>query len=126
VTVYLDLEDALEQIAFLGFRVKDIGLLDSALARPKTSLFGEDAYPDLSTKAAAMMHSLIKNHPLMDGNKRTGWLLFVSFIAANGYLHDMTSDEAFDLTIGLATDALTLEMAAKIIKSHLVPRPGAF
>jgi death-on-curing protein len=126
VTVYLDLEDALEQIAFLGFRVKDIGLLDSALARPKTSLFGEDAYPDLSTKAAAMMHSLIKNHPLMDGNKRTGWLLFVSFIAANGCLHDMTSDEAFDLTIGLATDALTLEMAAKIIKSHLVPRPGAF
>jgi death-on-curing protein len=122
VTVYLDLEDALEQVAFLGFMVKDVGLLDSALARPKTSLFGEDAYPDLPTKAAAMMHSLIKNHPLIDGNKRTGWLLFVSFLAINGYQHNMTSDEAFDLTIGLATDALTIEAAAEIISKHLVLR----
>jgi death-on-curing protein len=122
VTVYLDLEDALAQVAFLGFMVKDVGLLDSALARPKTSLFGEDAYPDLPTKAAAMMHSLIKNHPLIDGNKRTGWLLFVTFIATNGYQHDMTSDEAFDLTIGLATDVLTIEAAAKIISKHLVLR----
>jgi death-on-curing protein len=122
VTVYLDLEDALEQVAFLGFMVKDVGLLDSALARPRTSLFGEDAYPDLPTKAAAMMHSLIKNHPLIDGNKRTGWLLFVSFIAINGYQHNMTSDEAFDLTIGLATDAFTIEAAAKIISKHLVLR----
>jgi death-on-curing protein len=122
VTVYLDLEDALEQVAFLGFMVKDVGLLDSALARPKTSLFGEDAYPDLPTKAAAMMHSLIKNRPLIDGNKRTGWLLFVSFLAINGYQHNMTSDEAFDLTIGLATDVLTIEAAAKIISKHLVLR----
>ena len=122
MTVYLDLEDALAQVAFLGFMVKDVGLLDSALARPKTSLFGEDAYPDLPTKAAAMMHSLIKNHPLIDGNKRTGWLLFVSFIAINGYQHTMTSDEAFDLTIGLATDAFTIEAAAKIISDHLVIR----
>ncbi len=122
MTVYLDLEDALAQVAFLGFMVKDVGLLDSALARPKTSLFGEDAYPDLPTKAAAMMHSLIKNHPLIDGNKRTGWLLFVSFLAINGYQHNMTSDEAFDLTIGLATDVLTIEAAAKIISKHLVLR----
>jgi death-on-curing protein len=122
VTVYLDLEDALAQVAFLGFMVKDVGLLDSALARPKTSLFGDDAYPDLPTKAAAMMHSLIKNHPLIDGNKRTGWLLFVSFLAINGYQHNMTSDEAFDLTIGLATDVLTIKAAAKIISKHLVLR----
>ncbi|MDE0868632.1 MAG: type II toxin-antitoxin system death-on-curing family toxin [Aquiluna sp.] len=122
MTVYLDLEDALEQVAFLGFMVKDVGLLDSALARPRTSLFGEDVYPDLPTKAAAMMHSLIKNQPLIDGNKRTGWLLFVTFIATNGHQHDMTSDEAFDLTIGLATDVLTIEAAAKIISKHLVLR----
>jgi death on curing protein len=59
---------------------------------------------------------------LVDGNKRTSWLLFVSFIAANGHLHNMTSDEAFDLTLGIATDALDLQSAAEIIKSHLVPR----
>jgi death-on-curing protein len=122
MTLYLDLEDALEQVKFLGFHVKDIGLLDSALSRPKTTVFGEDAYPDLATKAASLMHSMIKNHALIDGNKRTSWLLFVSFIAANGHLHNMTSDEAFDLTLGIATDALDLESAAEIIKSHLVPR----
>ena len=92
MTEYIELEDALEQIAFLGFHVKDMGLLDSALQRPKTSLFGEDAYPDLQTKAAAMLHSLIKNHPMVDGNKRTGWLLFLSFIAANGFQHNMTTE----------------------------------
>jgi death-on-curing protein len=122
VTQYLDLEDALEQVAFLGFYVKDMGLLDSALQRPKTTLFGEDAYPDLATKAAAMLHSLIKNHPMVDGNKRTGWLLFLSFIAANGFQHDMTTERSFDLTIGIADGSLELPAAAKIIQEHLVPR----
>jgi len=109
-------------LLFLASWSRTSVFLDSALARPRTSLFGEDAYPDLPTKAAAMMHSLIKNQPLIDGNKRTGWLLFVTFIATNGYQHDMTSDEAFDLTIGLATDVLTVEAGAKIISKHLVLR----
>jgi death on curing protein len=122
MTQYLDLEDALEQVAFLGFYVKDMGLLDSALQRPKTTLFGEDAYPDLATKAAAMLHSLIKNHPMVDGNKRTGWLLFLSFIAANGLQHDMTTEQSFELTIGISDGSLELEAAAKIIQEHLVPR----
>ena len=99
-----------------------MGLLDSALQRPKTSLFGEDAYPDLQTKAAAMLHSLIKNHPMVDGNKRTGWLLFLSFIAANGSQHNMTIEESFSLTLGIADGSLELEQAADIIRKHLVTR----
>lgn len=122
MTEYLDLEDALEQVDFLGFFVKDVGLLDSALQRPRTQLFGEDAYPDLPTKSAAMLHSLIKNHPLVDGNKRTGWLLFVSFIAANGFVHNMTVDQSFELTLGLAEGRIDLQAAAEIIRRHLVPR----
>lgn len=122
MTEYIELEDALEQIAFLGFHVKDMGLLDSALQRPKTSLFGEDAYPDLQTKAAAMLHSLIKNHPMVDGNKRTGWLLFLSFIAANGFQHNMSTEESFSLTLGIADGSLELEQAADIIRKHLVAR----
>lgn len=122
MTIFLELEDALEQIKFLGFYVKDVGLLDSALQRPQTSVFGEDAYPDLATKAAALMHSMVKNHALVDGNKRTSWMLFVSFIVANGYIHNMTADEAFDLTLGLATDAIDLASAAEIIQKHLVSR----
>jgi death on curing protein len=122
VTEYIELEDALEQIAFLGFYVKDMGLLDSVLQRPQTSLFGEDAYADLPTKAAAMLHSLIKNHPMVDGNKRTGWLLFLSFIAANGFKHNMTTEESFSLTLGIADGSLELEQAAEIIRKHLVWR----
>lgn len=122
MTHFLELEDALEQVKFLGFHVKDLGLLDSALQRPRTTVFGEDAYPDLSTKAAALMHSMVKNHALVDGNKRTSWLLFVSFIAANGYRHDMNTQQAFDLTLGIATDQLDLEAAAAIIRQHLIAR----
>ena len=68
---YLNVEEALELIRLLGAGpVRDVGLLDSALARPQSSAFGEDAYPTLRLKAAALMHSLVKNHSLMDGNKR--------------------------------------------------------
>lgn len=120
MTTYLELDDALEVIHALGFFVKDIGLLDSALARPKTTVFGTDAYPRLPLKAAAMSHSLIKNHALVDGNKRTTWTLMVSFLFINGYRHDFSVDEGYAWTLDLATDAITLEQAAEIIEQHLV------
>lgn len=119
---YLEIDDALEQVAFLGFYVKDAGLLDSALRRPQATVFGEDAYPSLSLKAAAMMHSIIKNHPMVDDNKRTSWILFVSFIVRNGYIHNMTDQQGFDLTLNLATDQIDIFQAAEIIDSHLVSR----
>lgn len=120
MTAYLSLEDALVQVKYLGFHIKDLGLLDSALARPQTTLFGADAYQTLELKAAAMMHSFIKNHPLVDGNKRTSWMLFVSFLVINGYEHDFSVDEGFEFTLGMATDQYSLDEAAEIIKSHLI------
>ena len=54
--------------------IRDVGPLGSAVARPQTTAFGEDAYPDIWTKAAALLHSIVKNHALVDGNKRLGWL----------------------------------------------------
>jgi death-on-curing protein len=123
MTQYLTLEDALTQVKAFGFYVKDPGLLEAALSRPKTTVFGEDAYPTLHLKAAAMMHSIIKNHPMIDGNKRTSWLLMVSFLWINGYQHNMTTDEGFNLTLGIAESRLELEAAATIIESHLVARP---
>jgi death-on-curing protein len=121
MTIYLELDDPLEVVRRLGFFVKEVGLLDSALARPRTALFGEDAYPTLSLKAAAMSHSLIKNHALVDGNKRTTWALMVSFLFVNGYKHDFTADEGYNWTLGLATDRLNVEAAAKLVQEHLVP-----
>ncbi|MFY0670496.1 MAG: type II toxin-antitoxin system death-on-curing family toxin [Aquiluna sp.] len=116
---YLSLEDALQQIAIAGFYVKDAGLLDSALARPQTSVFGEDAYPTLEVKAAAMTHSVFKNHPMVDGNKRTSWFLLNAFLYINGYLLEMSTEEGLEFTLGVATDQLSLEQAAEKIRSHM-------
>jgi death-on-curing protein len=120
MTNYLELEDALQQISVAGFYVKDLGLLDSALARPRTTLFGEDAYPTLELKAAAMVHSIIKNHAMVDGNKRTSWFMLSSFLYINGYFIEMTADEGMEFTLGIATDKLTLDEAANMIRKHMV------
>lgn len=82
--------------------VRDLGLLESAAARPGTSVFGEDAYPDLETKAAALLESLVRNHALIDGDERLGWLALVLFLALNGRRLDVDDDEAYDLVLGVA------------------------
>jgi death on curing protein len=120
VTQFLELEDAIQLVARAGFYVKDLGLLDSALARPKTTLFGEDAYPELELKAAALVHSVIKNHPMVDGNKRTSWFLVNAFLYINDQYLEMTTEEGLEFTLGLATDALNLKEAGAIIRRHLV------
>ena len=89
MTYFLTLEDVTELgIAMLAeegeeFLIADVGLLDSALMRPQTSAFGEDAYPSLRTKTAALMHSLARNHPLVDGNKRMAWAATKLFLRFN-------------------------------------------
>ena len=84
---YLDLDDLLFLAAqLLGDPppVRDMGLLGSAAARPQTSVMGGDAYPDIWEKAASLLQSLVKSHPLVDGNKRLGWLATAVFLELNG------------------------------------------
>jgi len=116
---YLTLEDALEQVEFFGLRVRDQGLLHAAVERPRSSAFGVDAYSDVETKAAAMLHSLFKNHALYEGNKRLGWLLFTSFLVINGYRHSFTETAGLQLVNGLITDELDLAAATQLISEHL-------
>ncbi|YCK36244.1 type II toxin-antitoxin system death-on-curing family toxin [Actinomadura sp. ATCC 39365] len=87
-------------------QVRDLGLLEAALLRPRTSLFGHDAYPDLVTKAAALLHSIVTNHPLVDGNKRAGWLTTYVFLAKNGIELDPADDDAYDLVVAVASGKL--------------------
>ena len=82
--------------------VRDLGLLDAAVHRPRASLLGQDAYPDRFTKAAALLHSLARNHSLVDGNKRLAWLATYVFCAKNGVELDPTDDDAYDMVIGVA------------------------
>ncbi|MET8363387.1 type II toxin-antitoxin system death-on-curing family toxin [Micromonospora sp. NPDC005194] len=96
----------------LGVGIRDAGLVESAVARPKTSVFGEDAYPDLWTKAAALLHSLVNNHPFVDGNKRIGWIVTIAFLLQNraftvAQLDETDQDIAYDLVISVAESRLT-------------------
>ena len=88
MTVYLDLDDvmavAAAALAPAEVLVRDVGLIESAIARPQASAFGADAYPDLHVKAAALLESLARNHPLVDGNKRLAWVAMRLFLALNG------------------------------------------
>jgi len=86
--------------------VRDYGLLESALARPRASAFGEDAYPDLHEKAAALLHSLARNHALVDGNKRIALAATIAFFGMNGIRLTLSNDEAYDLVMSVATGAL--------------------
>jgi death-on-curing protein len=105
VTRHLTTEQALRiaRAAVGGpVEVRDLGLLDAAVHRPRASVLGQDAYPDVFTKAAALLHSLARNHPLVDGNKRLAWLATYVFCAKNGIELDPTDDDAYELVVGVA------------------------
>jgi len=85
-------------------------------------MFGEDAYPALDRKAAALLESLVRNHPLFDGNKRTGWTLLVAFLWINGFQHDFAADEGFALVVGGAEGRIDLDEAERTIRRHRVSR----
>jgi death-on-curing protein len=104
--------------------VVDVGLLDSALARPATVLFGTDAYPDLATKAAALMHSVARNHALLDGNKRLSWVLAKLMVAFNGMTLSASEDEAVSFVLGACQGLVPLEDMAKWIANHSVGSDG--
>jgi death on curing protein len=87
-------------------QVRDIGLLESALARPQASAFGSDAYPDLAAKAAALLHSLARNHGLVDGNKRLALAGVIAFCGINGRRLTLTNDEAYELVVAVADGTL--------------------
>jgi death-on-curing protein len=102
---YLDLDDALAAAdAAVGGRaqVRDLGLLESALARPRATVYGDDAYRTLDDKAAALLHSLVTSHPLVDGNKRLGWVAVRLFYQLNDADLDAPIDEAFELVVAIA------------------------
>ena len=122
MTEFLLLEDALFVIGRFGFHVRDGGLLASALARPSASLFDADAYDSLDRKAAALLESLVRNHALVDGNKRASWTLMVLFLWINGYKHDFTVDQGYDLVVGVAEGQIALDEAEHRISLHRVPR----
>ncbi|MFJ3302699.1 type II toxin-antitoxin system death-on-curing family toxin [Streptomyces sp. NPDC086549] len=97
---------ALAEVAFGGRapEAREPGLLASAVHRPRARMFGTAAYPDLHEQAAALLHAIATNHPLVDGNKRTAWLAAATFLAVNGVdLAGTDQDTAYALVIDVAS-----------------------
>jgi death-on-curing protein len=118
---YLSVDDLLETADALieGLTVRDIGLLASAADRPRASAFGEDAYPTFAAKAAALMHSLARNHPLVDGNKRLAWSATRAFCLLNGRDLTYTVDGAEALVLDVARGNRDVPELAAWIDEHL-------
>lgn len=120
---FLDLDDLIhlaERLLGSPAPIRDVGLLGSAAARPQTTAFGEDAYPDIWTKAAALLQSIVKNHPMVDGNKRLGWLATAVFLDLNGI--DATivaNDEVYDLVIAVASGHHDVDEIAQMLSGAI-------
>lgn len=115
MTVYLSLEQVLElhrlEIRLFGGSagLRERGSLEAALARPQMTFAGEDLYPDVESKAAALMHSLVMNHPFVDGNKRTGAAVAELFLSLNGVELEADDDDLVTFTLSVARGELNAE-----------------
>lgn len=118
---FLDLDDVLDLIRrLLGDPppIRDIGLLGSAVARPQTAVFGQDAYPDIWSKTAALLQSIVNNHALIDGNKRLGWLATAVFLEINGVsvIH-VSNDDIYRFVIDVAANNPSFEHIAAALRA---------
>jgi len=119
---YLTVDDLLEIGAGVVGEtvVRDWGLLASAAARPATTVFGADAYPTLAEKVAALMHSLARNHALLDCNKRLAWSAARAFCLLNGHDLRYTVHDAEQLVVAVAAGTRDLASVAAWIEAHIV------
>jgi len=124
VTSHLTTDDLLVLAEELGgLQVRDFGLLDSAAHRPQATVFGDDAYPDLDTKAAVLLESIVRNHPLIDGNKRLAWVAVVVFYGINGLALRAPEDPAYDLVIAVVEGRASYPDVATQLASWATPVP---
>lgn len=123
--IYLTLAELLyvaERTLGPDYAVRDYGLLEAAVARPRATVFGKDAYPDLDTKAAALLHSVARNHALIDGNKRLALTAIIAFYGLNGRRLSLSNDAAYDLVMGIASGALdSVDEIAAILRQATRP-----
>lgn len=120
-----------QQVLFIHYRliettggshgVRDLGALQAAAARPRATFEGDDLYPDLLAKAAALMESIIKNHPFVDGNKRTAITAAGVFLQRNGCLLEATQDELYRFTMAMAVGRAKVKDVDEWLRTHARP-----
>ncbi len=104
--------------------LRDVGALESAIAQPRMAFAGDDLYPSLEEKAAALGFSLICNHPFLDGNKRVGHAAMETFLVLNGFEISATVDEAEKLIFSVAAGSCSREELLTWIRAHVTSVPG--
>jgi death-on-curing protein len=123
--IYLTLTELLyvaERTLGHDYAVRDYGLLEAAVARPQATVFGKGAYPDLDAKAAALLHSVARNHALIDGNKRLALASIIAFYGLNGRRLTLTNDAAYDLVISVAAGELdSVDEIAAVLRQATRP-----
>lgn len=125
-TTFLTLDEVLaihhEEVEKFGgsHGVRDFNLLDSALQRPQSSFMGIDLYPTIFQKAAALMHSILLNHPFIDANKRTATVSMAYFLSLNGYTFETTQDELVEFALNVESKKIDIEQISKWLKDHSV------
>ncbi|AEV73434.1 MULTISPECIES: type II toxin-antitoxin system death-on-curing family toxin [Mycolicibacterium] len=102
-------------------KLRDFGLLEAAAIRPQSSAFGEDAYPTVHEKAAALLHALARNHPFVDGNKRTAWASTAIFYMFNGYTISTDQGDIVALVVDVAEGQKGVQDIAATLKSWTQP-----
>ncbi|MFZ0381114.1 MAG: type II toxin-antitoxin system death-on-curing family toxin [Solirubrobacteraceae bacterium] len=124
--IFLNLEELLHVASrTLGSEpdIRDLGLLGSALARPQASAFGEPAYPTIHEQAAALLHSLARNHALVDGNKRLALAAAIAFYGMNGMRLTLSNDRAYGLVIDIASGTVNdVPRIASMLEAGTEPR----
>lgn len=99
--------------------LRDLGLLESAVVRMQASFGGEDLYPDIFMKAGALVHGLLRNHPFVDGNKRTSMYSAMAFLELNGYRFDARPKEVVNFALKVENEKLSVEQIARWLKGHV-------
>ena len=99
--------------------LRDLGLLESAVERPRASFGGQDSYPTIFDKAAALIHSLLRNHAFVDGNKRTSMFSVMTFLELNGYKFEARQKEVVVYALRIENDKLSVEEISKWLKEHV-------
>ena len=117
---YLDLDDVIELARrLLGAKppIRDVGLLAAAVARPQTTVGGQDAYATIWSEAAALLHSIVNNHALVDGNERLGWLSTAVFLEMNdASVATASNDAVYDLVVYVAASNADIDDIAVRLK----------
>lgn len=121
---YLNLSEALAIVEYHRWRLSDVGLLDQSVQRPQAVVFGTELYPHLHAKAAALIDSINRLHPLVDGNERLSWLAVVIFYRKNGVTVVADVDDAEEFVLAVAGAHLPLEDIAAWFADHAVAQPG--